>query len=111
MCLGIVYAHRNEDIVNAGAGIQGKMDLSIPQNDRLNPPCVPMARRNKPECVSEKENVSSMKDKKKKQYSLLAQFVGMGELEFSKWLLSATPLEREKVLRDFKKRKEKVPNG
>ncbi|XP_062152558.1 switch 2 isoform X2 [Alnus glutinosa] len=110
--MGIVYAHRNEDVVNVGAGIQGKMDLSSnPQNDRLNQPCIPMARRSKAECGSERENISSIKDKKRRQYSLLAQFVGVGELEFSKWLLSATPLEREKVLRDFKKRKEKVPNG
>lgn len=111
LCIGIVYAHRNEDIVNVGAAIQGKMDLSIPENDRLKQPCIPMARRSKPEFVSEKENISSIKDKKRRQYSLLAQFVGIGELEFSKWLLSATPLEREKVLRDFKKRKEKIPNG
>lgn len=107
LCLGIVYAHRNEDIVNAGPGIQGKLDISIPQNDSY----MPAARRSKPDGISEKENVPSIKDRKRSQYSLIARFTGMGEFEFSKWLLSATPLEREKVLRDYKKRKEKLPNG
>jgi len=36
--------------------------------------------------------------------------MGMEEFAFSKWLLSATPLEREKVLLDYKKKK-KMPNG
>uniref|UniRef100_A0A2N9GGK5 Switch 2 n=1 Tax=Fagus sylvatica TaxID=28930 RepID=A0A2N9GGK5_FAGSY len=109
--MGIVYAHRNEDVVNAGPGIQGKMDINIPQNDSLSQPHIPTARRSKPNGVNEKENVPSIQDRKRSQYSLLAQFKGMGEFEFSKWLLSATPLERKKVLRDYKKRKEKVPNG
>lgn len=39
---------------------------------------------------------------KTKLYSLLAQFIGMSELEFSKWLLSASPSEREKLLADYK---------
>ena len=111
LSLGIVYAHRNEDVVNAGPGIQGKMDINIPQNDSLSQPHIPTARRSKPNGVNEKENVPSIQDWKRSQYSLLAQFKGMGEFEFSKWLLSATPLERKKVLRDYKKRKEKVPNG
>lgn len=51
------------------------------------------------------------KDWKKIQYSLLAQFMGMGEVEFSKWVLSATTSERENALRDYKKRKEKMPDG
>ncbi|CAL2257254.1 unnamed protein product [Prunus armeniaca] len=34
--------------------------------------------------------------------------MGLGELELSKWVLSATPMERETVLRDLKKRKEKI---
>ncbi|KAM4093428.1 hypothetical protein ACB094_06G115400 [Castanea mollissima] len=105
--MGIVYAHRNEDIVNAGPGILGKLDISIPQNDSH----MPAARRSKPDGISEKENVPSIKDRKRSQYSLIARFTGMGEFEFSKWLLSATPLEREKVLGDYKKRKEKLPNG
>lgn len=56
-----------------------------------------------------KENAFLSNDRKKSKYRLLAQFMGMGELEFSKWLLSATPSNRERVLRDYKKRKEKKP--
>jgi hypothetical protein len=34
--------------------------------------------------------------------------MGMGELAFSKWLLSATSEERKKVLIDYKKKKKKT---
>ncbi|KAF5481306.1 hypothetical protein F2P56_001968 [Juglans regia] len=104
--MGIVYAHRNEDIVNVRAEIQGKINNSIPQDDRLSQPCVLLTRRSKPDVIG-KENVSSINDQKRRQFSLIAEFMGMGDLEFSKWLLSATPLERERALRDYKKRKEK----
>ncbi|PON74862.1 Switch [Trema orientale] len=107
--LGIVYAHRNEDIVNFGPSIRGKLEEDMSQNDRH--PSMPVVCRNKPDPIDGKENVSSSKDRKRFQFGLLARFVGMGEVEFSKWLISATPLEREKVLRDYKKRKEKMPNG
>ena len=85
--------------------------MGIPQNESIEHPSMPV-HRNKPDAKAKdgKENVSS-KDRKRIQFGHLARFVGMGEVEFSKWLLSATPLEREKVLRDYKKRKEKKPNG
>ncbi|KAL5573518.1 hypothetical protein UlMin_023115 [Ulmus minor] len=106
--LGIVYAHRNQDVVNNGPGIQEKLEMDIPQNNSLRKgPSVPVARRK----IGGKENVSSPEYRKRIQFSLLARSVGMGELEFSKWLLSAAPWEREKVLQDYKKRKEKEPNG
>lgn len=51
-----------------------------------------------------------MKMRKKSQYSLLAEFMGMEEVEFSKWLLSASPAEREKVLGEYKRsKKDKLP--
>lgn len=56
-------------------------------------------------------NSDEVKMHKKRQYCRIAQFMGMKELQFSKWILSATPAEREKVLKDYKKRKEKVVNG
>ncbi|KAL5571150.1 hypothetical protein UlMin_020747 [Ulmus minor] len=106
--LGIVYAHRNQDVVNYGPGIEEKLEMDIPQSDSLRKgPSVPVARRK----VGGKENVSSPEYRKRIQFSLLARSVGMGELEFSKWLFSAAPWEREKVLQDYKKRKEKEPNG
>lgn len=66
--------------------------------------------RRKSDGVCGKENESSMKMRKKSQYSLLAEFMGMEEVEFSKWLLSASPAEREKVLGEYKRsKKDKLP--
>lgn len=91
-----MYAHRNEDIVNFGPEIQRQKEpISKMKSD---------AKKN-----SEKAN--SSKSKKRSQYCLLAKFTHMEEMEFSKWLLSATPAEREKVLCDYKRRKEKIPDG
>lgn len=108
--LGILYAHRNEDIVNSGPGTQGKIEVGMPQNDGIKQSCLPVMRR-KSDAVCVKENTAATtKLRKKSQYSLLAQFMNMGEVEFSKWLMSATPAERERVLQDFK-RKGKVSDG
>ncbi|GMP54604.1 hypothetical protein CsSME_00019714 [Camellia sinensis var. sinensis] len=105
--LGIVYAHRNEDIVNTGPGIQGKKQVGVTQNDGLKKnSCILITGRRKSDAVGGKENAASSKLRKKSQYSILAQFMNMGDVEFSKWLLSATPAEREKVLRDYKERKD-----
>ncbi|KAI4333950.1 hypothetical protein L6164_018698 [Bauhinia variegata] len=108
--LGIVYAHRNEDIVNFGPGTQGKIDTSISRSDSLTGPCIPKHRKNKPNFVVEKQKVPLIDERKRIQYKLLARHMGMGELEFSKWLLTVTPSDREKVLEDYKKRK-KTPNS
>ncbi|XP_062105982.1 switch 2 [Humulus lupulus] len=108
--LGVVYAHRNEDIVNYGPGIQEKLEEGISQNGNPTPPSMPVVvHRNGLDAIDINENVSSTTNRKIIQYSLLARFAGMGELEFSKWILSATPSEREKVLQDYKRRKEKIP--
>lgn len=80
---------------------------SIPEVVSL---AAPAKRRRKSDDAGEKENALSSKDQKRIQYSLLAQFMSMGEVEFSKWVLSATHAERENVLQQFKKRK-KVANG
>ncbi|CAI9772758.1 unnamed protein product [Fraxinus pennsylvanica] len=54
-------------------------------------------------CGRKKEKVklgASARQQKRSQYSLLAQSMGMEEVEFSKWLLSATPVaERKSALR------------
>ncbi|XP_027346708.1 switch 2 isoform X2 [Abrus precatorius] len=109
--LGIVYAHRNEDIINFGPGVQGNINANIPSNDSLNKPSISLEhQRRKPDCVPTKQSVPLIDERKRTQYSLIAQSMGMGELTFSKWLLSATPLEREKVLLDYQKKK-KIPNS
>lgn len=115
LCSGIVYAHRNEDIVNFGPGIQGETELNVHLKDTVHSSCVPAIRKRKPEVLVGGKNViesaTSSKIKKKSQYSLIARFIGMDEVEFSKWLLSATPEECEKVLQNYKRRKDKIPDG
>lgn len=109
--LGIVYAHRNEHIVNYGPGTQGKEEPSVVHNGHLRQSCIPRSGKRKLDAGEEKEKPSS-KMRKKSQYSLLAKFMGMEEVEFSKWLLSAAPAERKRALQDYKKRKEqKRPDG
>lgn len=108
---GIVYAHRNEDIVNSGPGTQAKMAMPTDQDCALRQPDVPEIKKRKLDNTSEKDDSSSSMHWKKTQYRMLAGFMRMGELEFSKWLLSATPSQREKVLKNYKRRKEKIPNG
>lgn len=44
-------------------------------------------------------------EQKKKEFSCIASFVGMDDLEFSKWLLSASPLQRSEVLQNYKRKK------
>lgn len=102
--------------MNFGPGTQEKLEESVPLNDSLKH-AMPVIWRKKPtEDIEGKENVpysssSSSMERKRIQYSVLAQSVGMEEVEFSKWLLSATPSERENVLIDYKKRKEKTSNA
>lgn len=66
-----------------------------------------VAEKRKPNGVPRKERACSAKDWKKREFSLLAQSMCMKEVEFSKWLLEANPSDREKVLQDYKRRKEK----
>ncbi|XP_059283339.1 switch 2 [Lycium ferocissimum] len=113
--VGIVYAHRYEDIVNLGpAKIKEKKGETVHLDYSLHQPKFSTVGKRKSDTITGKENVgtvNAIKMRKKSQYSHLARFMGMEEVQFSKWLLSATPAEREKVLKDYRKRKEKIPNG
>ncbi|WJX50946.1 Swi5 complex subunit Swi2, variant 2 [Trifolium repens] len=108
--LGIVYAHRNEDIVNSRPVIQGQFSTSsTPSSDDLCRPSISVVhQKEKPDCVPKTVKVTLIDERKRAQFSLLAESMGMGELAFSKWLLSATPEERKKVLIDSKKKKKKT---
>lgn len=44
-------------------------------------------------------------ERKRKEFSRVAAFMGMREIEFSKWVLSASPLERHEMLQNYKKKK------
>lgn len=70
--------------------------------------------KRKSNTITGKESVGTVNPitiRKKSQYGLLARSMGMDVVQFSKWLLSASPAEHEKVLKDYCKRKEKIPNG
>lgn len=100
--LGILYSHRYEDIVNFRPGSEPG------QSDAVEVPYVPSVGAAK-QVSSRKDRNSLSREDKKRHFSLIAQFMGIREIEFSKWVLSAPPCEREKVLRDYKKRrKEKI---
>ncbi|KAK9152799.1 hypothetical protein Sjap_000279 [Stephania japonica] len=107
--LGIVYAHRNEDILNYGPTLQQKRHVTASETGIEKPQSCPSSGKRKADKASRTgvKEVSSIKKQKKTQYTVVAQFMGMEEIEFSKWLLSASQAEREKVLRDYKKQKEK----
>ncbi|GAB4824915.1 Swi5 complex subunit Swi2 [Ancistrocladus abbreviatus] len=96
--LGILYSHRNEDIVNNGPGIQENKDIT--------------AVKRRKTFAGENENVSRCRERKKRQFGLVAKFMAMGEIELSRWVLAATPEDLEEVLRDYKKHgKGKVSDG
>lgn len=128
---GVIYAHRNEDVVNFGAqhlegpigdanlnhnrvegghlserkhskNLSQKVNLK-PSYSKLHSDVANQKVKEKTKVVSTKiGGTSREKHDKTKLYNLLAQFTGMAELDFSKWLLSASPSEREKLLADYK---------
>lgn len=46
-------------------------------------------------------------EQKRKEFSRIASFMGMDDLEFSKWLLSASPHQRSEVLQNYKRKKKR----
>ncbi|CAL1356895.1 unnamed protein product [Linum trigynum] len=109
--LGILYAHRNEDIVNYGQGTTKETEEEKRVSEKGSLAISVNKRRRKQDDAGGKESGSQIEDWKKMQYGLMAEFMSMEVLEFSKWVLSATPSERNDLLRSFKKKKLKVPNG
>lgn len=101
--MGIVYAHRNEDVINSRPGSN---EVNIFENVSQYSEN-PIRGRRKSDSLGGKENAISSKTWKKHQFTLMARSMNMGEVEFSRWLLSATPTDRENALREYKKRKEK----
>lgn len=106
-----MYAHRNEDIVNNQRGSQRNIETRDPEDGSLKQPDIPLKKKRKLEGANGKEKLCSSTEQKRAQYGRVAQFMGMDNVEFSKWVLSATPSQREKVLLDFKKRKKTPEDG
>ncbi|ESQ36560.1 hypothetical protein EUTSA_v10006771mg [Eutrema salsugineum] len=107
--LGIVYAHRNEDIINGG-GTTTSTSTSTSQrlngdgNSSENLQCVERRKKKIKSCSEEKDMFFSNREQKREKYKMLAAFKGMAILEFSRWILSASPFDREMLLQDFLER-------
>ncbi|PPD79331.1 hypothetical protein GOBAR_DD23734 [Gossypium barbadense] len=97
--LGILYAHRNKDIINSRPRIQQKIIVLTGDNNLRIDTNASWKKK-----IDGEENVVSTRDRKKIQYGRLAQFKGMRVVEFSKWVLSATSSYRESLLRNYKRR-------
>ncbi|XP_010522604.1 PREDICTED: switch 2 isoform X2 [Tarenaya hassleriana] len=95
--LGIVYAHRNEDIVNGRQQTQRTDEDGETQTDDAN-----FLKKGKRKIREEDDKATNVGGKREK-YKMVAEFRGMEIVEFSRWVLSATPSERHKLLRDFRK--------
>ncbi|KAJ6808693.1 switch 2 [Iris pallida] len=105
--LGIVYTHRNEEIVNMRPGFQGNVDTTSTHGDSTAKR--PLGTRDKSQNPIDvnKKSVPYSKEQKQKEYRNIAQHMGMGLLEFSNWLLSASPSDRDEMLQNYKKKKRK----
>ncbi|KAJ8643936.1 hypothetical protein MRB53_005684 [Persea americana] len=106
--LGIVYTHRNEDVVNAGPVNPSKEDTTSCEFNNNSIVKKQSRERDVFGKKSSKDEVSpNRRQKKSSEFGFIAQFMGMGKLEFSKWLLSASPSQREKVLQEYKNHKQR----
>ncbi|CAA0161720.1 unnamed protein product [Arabidopsis thaliana] len=103
--LGIVYAHRNEDIINIGETTTSTSQrLNGDGNSDENLECADRKKKKRKGCSEEEDMSSSNREQKREKYKMLAEFKGMEILEFSRWVLSASPFDREKLLQDFLER-------
>uniref|UniRef100_A0A0A9HH10 Uncharacterized protein n=1 Tax=Arundo donax TaxID=35708 RepID=A0A0A9HH10_ARUDO len=99
--LGIVYAHRNEDVVNMRTN--GRNNCAIDEAVQRSSEELPSKQEKKHTITAKSYSV----DQKRKEFSNVASFMGMNDLEFSKWLLSASPLQRSEVLQNYKRKKKR----
>ncbi|CAN8295742.1 unnamed protein product [Cochlearia groenlandica] len=101
--LGVVYAHRNEDIINGGGtSASTSQRLNGDCNNNENIQCADRKKKKRKDCSGEEEAMSfANREHKREKYKMLAEFKGMEILEFSRWVLSASPFDREKLLQEF----------
>ncbi|XP_013605842.1 PREDICTED: switch 2 isoform X1 [Brassica oleracea var. oleracea] len=104
--LGIVYAHRNEDIINGGRAATStssqRFNVERDSNENLE---YADQKKKKRKGGSEEEGICfSKRERKREKYKMLAEFKGMEIMEFSRWVLSASPFVREKILQEFSDR-------
>ncbi|RRT55879.1 hypothetical protein B296_00027897 [Ensete ventricosum] len=108
--LGIVYAHRNENVVNMGPGVLGQKVAGTHGN--FTGKTLSKTRSNSMERIYNMGRLSS-EQQKRNEFRSIAHNMGMEELQFSKWVLSASPSRRVEVLQNYKKKKKQMirPRG
>ncbi|KAG0479377.1 hypothetical protein HPP92_010235 [Vanilla planifolia] len=99
---GIVYAHRNEDIVNMGLEYERKHGSSF-RNERI---------ISKLSCQEDSIEKSCAREQKKNEFIKIAQYRCMELVDFSNWILSASSAELKQLLWEYKNkgRKRKTKN-
>ncbi|XP_031481063.1 switch 2 isoform X1 [Nymphaea colorata] len=103
---GIMYAHRNEDIVNMKECHQAR-DADDCTNDKIKSCNINPRKRPVDVCLP-LVHKGTNSEEKKAEYCRLAQFMGMEVVEFSKWLLSISISERKSLLLDYKRHKDQA---
>ncbi|KAG0479368.1 hypothetical protein HPP92_010226 [Vanilla planifolia] len=100
--LGIVYAHRNEDIVNMGLEYERKHGSSF-RNERI---------ISKLSCQEDSIEKSCAREQKKNEFIKIAQYRCMELVDFSNWILSASSAELKQLRWEYKNkgRKRKTKN-
>jgi hypothetical protein len=101
-----VYAHRNEDVVN----MRTREDNE--NNDDTAEECVQSLseglQSKKQMKPTVREKFCSTEEQKRKEFSRVASSMGMNDLEFSKWLLSVSPLQRQQVLDNHRNKRSSI---
>ncbi|KAJ0982923.1 hypothetical protein J5N97_011178 [Dioscorea zingiberensis] len=105
---GIVYAHRNEEVVNMGPSEEGKSDEEIKPRDNTQ---ISPKTRESIDAVGFCKRKQPTKQQKLREYNRIAQYMGMEIFQFSRWILSAYSLELDQMLQKYKKKKKQGTEG
>ncbi|KAG1347415.1 Switch 2 [Cocos nucifera] len=93
------------DVVNMGPGLQGKNDAAITHENSTMKTSINKTDKRSVTTDISKNGKPSSREQKRKEFRCIAQYMGMEELEFSRWLLSASHWERNEMLQNYKKKK------
>ncbi|KAJ3678039.1 hypothetical protein LUZ60_001842 [Juncus effusus] len=101
--LGVVYAHRNEDVVNMSPMKSHLVSNSCDDNNNYDDNNNNISNNNS--SLTLIRQPIGRRERKRKEFSHIALSKGMSEIEFSKWVISASAVERREVLQNYKKKK------
>lgn len=90
-----------------GPGLPGKNDATIAHENNCMKTSINKIDRCTVTTDVSKNGKPSSREQKRKEFRRIARYMGMEELEFSKWLLSASHWERNEMLQNCKKKKKR----